>query len=120
MVSDKILLAAGGTGGHMFLAGALAEQLKKAGYDVHLATDKRGMAYVSNLTPMELHQLPAATVYGGGLLALPLRMFTLLLSLAGFTHSHYSLASESHYRLWRLSVIRPNNCRNFTSLRFGA
>ena len=43
---NKILLAAGGTGGHMFLAGALAEQLKEAGYEVHLATDKRGMAYV--------------------------------------------------------------------------
>ncbi|MGB0478654.1 MAG: UDP-N-acetylglucosamine--N-acetylmuramyl-(pentapeptide) pyrophosphoryl-undecaprenol N-acetylglucosamine transferase, partial [Parvibaculales bacterium] len=71
-------LAAGGTGGHMFPAGALAEQLKEAGYDVHLATDKRGMAYVSNLTPMELHQMPAATVYGGGLLALPLRIITLL------------------------------------------
>ena len=78
---NKILLAAGGTGGHMFPAGALAEKSKKAGYEVHLATDKRGMAYVSNLIPMELHQLPAATVYGGSLLALPLRVFTLTLSL---------------------------------------
>ena len=78
---NKILLAAGGTGGHMFPAGALAEKSKEAGYEVHLATDKRGMAYVSNLIPMELHQLPAATVYGGGLLALPLRVITLILSL---------------------------------------
>ena len=78
---DKILLAAGGTGGHMFPAGAVAEDLKAAGYEVHLATDKRGMAYVSNLTPMELHQIPAATVYGGGLLALPMRALTLVMSI---------------------------------------
>ena len=38
------------------------------------------MAYVSNLTPMELHQLPAATVYGG-LIGVPLRVITLILSL---------------------------------------
>ena len=82
MSSDnKILLAAGGTGGHMFPAGALGEQLKQAGYEVHLATDKRGMGYVSNLTPMELHQIPAATVYGGGILILPLRLVTLFFAI---------------------------------------
>ena len=78
---DKILLAAGGTGGHMFPAGAVAEQLKASGYKVHLVTDKRGMAYVSNLTPMDLHQIPAATVYSVGLLGLPIRAATLVMSV---------------------------------------
>lgn len=78
---DTIVLAAGGTAGHMFPASALAEQLKKAGYDVHLATDKRGLAYVGQLTEMELHTIPAATVYNGGILAFPLRILTLLATL---------------------------------------
>ncbi len=76
-----ILLAAGGTAGHMFPASALAEQLKKTGYDVHLATDKRGMAYLAELTPMQVHSIPAATVYTGGILALPIRILTLLISM---------------------------------------
>ena len=88
---DKIFLAAGGTGGHMFLAGALAEQLKDAGYDVHLATDKRGMAYVSNLTPMELHQLPAATVYGGGFIDVAFANYHIAVGSSCFINSHFRL-----------------------------
>jgi UDP-N-acetylglucosamine--N-acetylmuramyl-(pentapeptide) pyrophosphoryl-undecaprenol N-acetylglucosamine transferase len=75
------LLAAGGTGGHMFPASVLAEQLKAAGYGVHLATDARGLAYVDQLTPMETHTVPAATVFNGGILALPFRILTLALSV---------------------------------------
>ncbi len=78
---DTIILAAGGTAGHMFPASALAEQLKKNGYDVHLATDKRGMAFVAELMPMEIHNIPAATVYAGGILALPFRLLTLSVSV---------------------------------------
>ena len=77
MANPKIILAAGGTGGHMFPAGAVALELQKHGYDVHLLTDNRGLAYVTQLTPMEVHKIPAATVYGGGIFALPLRLLTL-------------------------------------------
>ncbi len=75
------LLAAGGTGGHMFPASVLAEQLKASGYEVHLATDARGVAYLPQLTQMIHHKLPAATVFNGGLLALPFRFLTLMISI---------------------------------------
>ena len=78
---NKILLAAGGTGGHMFPAGALAEKLQAEGYEVHIATDERGMAYIDNLPQMQIHKIPAATIYAGGIFALPLRLVTLIWAL---------------------------------------
>lgn len=43
--SKKILLSAGGTGGHMFPAKALGLTLLKRGHDVSLVTDSRGLKY---------------------------------------------------------------------------
>ena len=40
-----IVLATGGTGGHVFPAQALAEELKKRGNRLALITDRRGDAY---------------------------------------------------------------------------
>ena len=40
------ILAAGGTGGHMFPAQVLAEALLEAGWRVKLTTDQRGARYV--------------------------------------------------------------------------
>lgn len=42
----RILLAAGGTGGHFFPALATASALDKKGYEVHLSTDKRCMKFI--------------------------------------------------------------------------
>ena len=76
-----ILLAAGGTGGHLFPASALAIALKARGIAPHLATDTRGLAYVRGLEPMPVHKVPAATVFGSRLLGLPMRVLTLAWSL---------------------------------------
>jgi len=43
----KIVLNAGGTGGHFFPAIALGEELTKRGYPVHLITDKRCEKYLT-------------------------------------------------------------------------
>jgi len=45
------LLAAGGTGGHLFPAAALAAALARRGAAVELATDDRGLKYGGDFPP---------------------------------------------------------------------
>lgn len=44
-MSRKLIIAAGGTGGHMFPAQALAETMLSRGWEVRLSTDPRGARY---------------------------------------------------------------------------
>ncbi len=52
---------AGGTGGHLFPAMALAQELKRRGHVVHLATDERVESYGGNFPAKKTHIIPAAT-----------------------------------------------------------
>ena len=64
------ILAAGGTGGHMFPAQALAEALLDAGWRVKLTTDPRGARYVGGFPDaVEIKVLKSGTFARGGLLA---------------------------------------------------
>ncbi len=59
----NILLAAGGTGGHISPAEALAEILNKRGHRVFLATDIRGMRFAQNFPAHDIKIIEGATVF---------------------------------------------------------
>ena len=64
-VDLNFVLAAGGTGGHLFPAEALARELVSRGGRVHLATDRRTDAFAEKVPGVEICQVRAGR-FGGG------------------------------------------------------
>lgn len=63
-----LIIAAGGTGGHMFPAQALAEAMLAKGWRVKLSTDARGARYTSGFPhAVEIEQVGSATFSRGGI-----------------------------------------------------
>ncbi|WP_062012117.1 undecaprenyldiphospho-muramoylpentapeptide beta-N-acetylglucosaminyltransferase [Aureimonas sp. AU4] len=60
-MTAPILLCAGGTGGHLFPAEALAHELKSRGREVHLVTDERADRYAASFPAEAVHIVPSAT-----------------------------------------------------------
>lgn len=67
--SHLIVLAAGGTGGHVFPAEALARELMRRGHRLALVTDRRGDAYGGALGEIDTHRIRAGGIAGKGPLA---------------------------------------------------
>ena len=61
----NFVLAAGGTGGHMVPAHALAAELKSRGHGVLLVTDDRGARFPGLFEGVPVHILPAGRLGGG-------------------------------------------------------
>ena len=76
------VVAAGGTGGHMFPAEALAREMIARGWRVVLATDHRGRQYAQGFPAEERLALDAAT--GAGPLGLAMAGGAILRSARGW------------------------------------
>ncbi len=78
-MAQLLVIAAGGTGGHMFPAQALAEEMLRQGWQVKLTTDARGARYTGGFPKeVEVEVLSSATFARGGplaKLAVPFRIF---------------------------------------------
>jgi len=77
MAERTALLAAGGTGGHLFPAEALAHELIARGWEVHLATDDRANRFAGNFPAAEVHTVASATIGGRNPIALARAFWTL-------------------------------------------
>jgi len=84
MTAPLLIIAAGGTGGHMFPAQALAEVMVRRGWRVRLSTDARGARYSGGFPhTIEIKQISSASFSRGGILAklaVPFRILAGILS----------------------------------------
>jgi UDP-N-acetylglucosamine--N-acetylmuramyl-(pentapeptide) pyrophosphoryl-undecaprenol N-acetylglucosamine transferase len=65
MMGNKlVLLCAGGTGGHLFPAEALAHELARRGWESHLVTDSRAANFAGRFPGKGVHVVESATMAG--------------------------------------------------------
>ena len=82
MKSDKrkVLIATGGTGGHIFPSLSLADFLKRK-HQVEIVTDKRGLRYVPHDEKINIRIINSDTVFGKNIFKACLGIMKIILSL---------------------------------------
>lgn len=77
-MNKTVLVAAGGTGGHLFPAAAFAGEMRARGWRVVLMTDERGRRYADGFPADDIQDVPAATIQGKNPVKIGLAALTIL------------------------------------------
>jgi len=80
-LSKKVLIATGGTGGHIFPAYSLAKFLIKKEINVEIATDKRGLRFLKDYPEIKLRKIYSATIFRKNLIKSIFSFFVIIYSL---------------------------------------
>ncbi|WP_417623276.1 undecaprenyldiphospho-muramoylpentapeptide beta-N-acetylglucosaminyltransferase [Paremcibacter congregatus] len=79
--TSHIVLAAGGTGGHVFPASALKDELISRGHQVSLVTDVRGYGYKDHFNGAKIYKINSTSFAGRGLFGKILALPKIILSV---------------------------------------
>jgi len=77
----RILIATGGTGGHVFPAYSLANYFIKNNYNVKLTIDNRGLKYLKNYENLDLIKIPSSPLIKKNILKFLLSLFIVSFSI---------------------------------------
>ena len=81
MKTRKILITAGGTGGHIFPAVSLYKHLKEKNFFVKIITDKRGFKYLKDYKEIDLKIIDSATIFHKNPLLILFSIYKIISSL---------------------------------------
>ena len=79
--NNKILIATGGTGGHVFPAYSLAKFLIKKNYNIILTSDIRGLNYLKNYNEFNLIKISSSPLIKKDILSFLLSIIKILISI---------------------------------------
>ena len=80
MIKKKVLIATGGTGGHIFPAYSLIDILKKD-YELILSTDRRGLNYLKNNKNLRVIKIPSSPLIKKNIYKFFLSVLTIIYSI---------------------------------------
>ncbi len=78
--NNKILIATGGTGGHVFPALSLAKNLIKNNHDVEIVTDQRGFKYLEKYKDLKLIINNSTTIFKKNIINIFFSIFIIFIS----------------------------------------